>query len=205
MSSSLLSTMIQSSQHPEIYKDLHLPLFVKFLVTAQIIVKMKYKSDVNFTRFDYKRYPLWEMVDRSFLNHMEQESRFLLIMWLYAIFVNPKLAGYAGIYWVIARVFFLPIWAWKQKWSLWIEFSTQMGYAVESFYLCGLWLKVLLSIGVFDHFDHGGPQDVGGTSSSSSSSSINSIIIQMDSYFCDNTSNRIKEFSQLHNLFIPLV
>jgi len=119
-------------------------LVFQFFMVNQINCKIVAKRQAEpeaMNRFDYSN-KLWEMGDRSFLNLAEQTPFFLTLMWMYAIFCGAPLAGTAGLWYCVIRIFFPIFWAVKGQWNLLIEISTQGCYTVNNYFLAALFYLV---------------------------------------------------------------
>ena len=84
-------------------------------------------------RFDH-RDKTWECADRSFSNLVEQSPAFLVLLWLYAFFVDSHTSGVLGGTYLAFRAFFPLFWAWGGQWNLFVEFSTQPCYLILAFF-----------------------------------------------------------------------
>eukprot|EP00747_Dinoflagellata_sp_TGD_P139815 gnl/TRDRNA2_/TRDRNA2_175940_c4_seq3.p1 gnl/TRDRNA2_/TRDRNA2_175940_c4~~gnl/TRDRNA2_/TRDRNA2_175940_c4_seq3.p1 ORF type:complete len:212 (+),score=34.50 gnl/TRDRNA2_/TRDRNA2_175940_c4_seq3:83-718(+) len=90
------------------------------------------KSKKPFNRFNYEKYPRWEMADRSFLNLQEQAVPFLMGLWLHACFVDPALSAVLGWIWIGARFLSPVLWSLLGTGNIWINLSTQINTLVLS-------------------------------------------------------------------------
>eukprot|EP00928_Gymnodinium_smaydae_P049273 TRINITY_DN33060_c0_g1_i1.p1 TRINITY_DN33060_c0_g1~~TRINITY_DN33060_c0_g1_i1.p1 ORF type:complete len:195 (-),score=41.91 TRINITY_DN33060_c0_g1_i1:367-951(-) len=95
------------------------------------------EKGIELTRFDY-RFAEWEMADRTFLNMQEQSAPFLLLMWLYAVFCNARVAGVLGFVYVGFRFVYPILWSTRGRFTILVELSTQPNYLVIGWYFNSL-------------------------------------------------------------------
>merc|ERR1712187_216609 len=69
---------------------------------------------------------------------MEQMVAFLLTMWLYAVFCNPRAAGVLGLVYVGFRLVYPVLWSINGRFTILVELSTQPNYMVVGWYYASL-------------------------------------------------------------------
>jgi len=107
------------------------------LFMRAVAARSAMRRKVELSRFDYKC-PEWEMADRTVANAMEQMVAFLLLLWLYAVFGNARVAGALGFVYVGFRFVYPILWSYGGQFTLLVELSTQPGYMVIGWYLVAL-------------------------------------------------------------------
>jgi len=78
---------------------------------------------------------------RSVGNMMEQGIPFLALLWMQAIFVNPKIAALLGWVYVVFRFLYCPFWGMLGHFQLLVEIATQPNYVVNMFFLVSVFYK----------------------------------------------------------------
>jgi hypothetical protein len=75
------------------------------------------------------------------MNTLEQQCPFLLLLWLHAVFVCPKVSTVMGAIAVVARAMFPIFWSVKGGWNMLVEVSTQPYYLVVFYFLVALLVR----------------------------------------------------------------
>jgi len=84
--------------------------------------------------------------NRTVANAMEQAIPFLMLMWLEALFVNPRTAQILGWIWVIARFFYPIFWGFYGHFTLLVEVSVSPSYIIISYFLLTVFFKCACGI-----------------------------------------------------------
>jgi hypothetical protein len=78
---------------------------------------------------------------RSVGNMMEQGIAFLPLLWMQAIFVNPRIATLLGWIYVVFRFLYCPFWGMLGHFTLLVEIATQPNYIIILYYLVSVFYK----------------------------------------------------------------
>jgi len=105
----------------------------------------KYQGSANSAEYELGR-----MTDRTFLNTLEQQAPFLILLWLHALLVDPAVSHVLGWVAVIARLFFPILWSLDGTWNWKVELSTQPYYLVLNYFMFALFCKAIWNVNLYD-------------------------------------------------------
>jgi len=86
------------------------------------------------------------IADRSVGNTMEQAIPFLVLLWLEAVFVNPRIATILGWIYVVFRFFYPVFFGMYGTFTVLVEASTQPNYIVIFYFLLTVLFKCAFDI-----------------------------------------------------------
>jgi len=97
------------------------------------------------------------IADRTVGNTLEQALPFLVLMWLEAIFVNPRTAMILGWFYVVTRFFYPLLWGAYGQFNVLIELATQPNYIITFYYLLTVFFKCGCGIDLHTKIDAASP------------------------------------------------